>query len=324
MDGWAHNKALYISARSHGKQVSHVLIDNGSAFNICPLATLRNLGVNEELIRASNATIRAFDGMRKNVVGEIELDVLIGPVEFSIGFQVMDLPSAFGFLLGRPWIHTAGAVPSSLHQKVRFVVDGKVITVHGEMDFTAYQKSAIPYVEPEHKEEASYHSLELVAVTHAPPGTKMRAPAPSKYTLAPGKMLLAYGFIPGLGLGKNGQGIRLPLQLDTNKHRTGLGYTGESSKGLTSRSCHGRRGRGHYRARGGRGGRVNSFIGSRAWKGKINAIGSSLGQYFSERPKMLADEAIQGAAELDMSNSFLEDTVNVIIERLDEDFISPE
>ena len=39
---------------------------------------------------------------------------------------------------------------------------------------------------------------------------------------------------------------------------------------------------------------------------------------------MLADEAIQSAAELDMSNLFLEDTVNVIIERLDEDSISPE
>lgn len=82
------------------------------------------------------------------------------------------------------------------------MVDGKVITVHREMDFTAYQKSAVPYVEPERKEEASYHSLELVAVTHVPLSTKIRVLAPSQYTLAPEKMLLAYGFIPRLGLEK--------------------------------------------------------------------------------------------------------------------------
>ena len=323
IDGWAHNKALYISARSHGKQISHVLIDNGSAFNICPLATLRNLGINEELIRTSKATIRAFDGMRKDVVGEIELDIFIGPVEFSIGFQVMDLPSAFGLLLGRPWIHTAGAVPSSLHQKVRFVVDGKVVTVHGEMDFATYQKSAIPYIEPERKEEASYHSLELVAVTHAPPGTRKRVPAPSQYTLAPGKMLLAYGFVPGCGLGKNGQGIRSPLQLDTNEHRSGLGYTGGFSSSFISTGYRGRRGRGQYRGRGSQGGRVGSFIGSGPWKGRASVIGSPLAQYFSKRPKMLADETVQNAAEPDLSNPFLEDIVNVIIERLDEDSSQP-
>ena len=32
-------------------------------------------------------------------------------------------------LLGRPWIHTSGAAPSSLHQRVKYAVEGHVVTV---------------------------------------------------------------------------------------------------------------------------------------------------------------------------------------------------
>src|SRR4051812_28257377 len=35
-------------------------------------------------------------------------------------------------LLGRPWIHEAGAVTSTLHQKLKFVTNGKLVTISGE------------------------------------------------------------------------------------------------------------------------------------------------------------------------------------------------
>ena len=58
----------------------------------------------------------------------------------------------------------AGVIPSSLHQKVRFVINGKMITVHGETDFATYKESTIPYVEPEIKKEPSYHSFEMISM----------------------------------------------------------------------------------------------------------------------------------------------------------------
>ena len=57
-------------------------------------------------------------GMKKDVFGDNELEVNIGPVPFLIDFQVGDIPRTFNLLLGRPWIHMASAIPSSLHQKV--------------------------------------------------------------------------------------------------------------------------------------------------------------------------------------------------------------
>ncbi|PKI45019.1 hypothetical protein CRG98_034591 [Punica granatum] len=37
--------------------------------------------------------------------------------------KILEIPNAFSLLLGRPWIHAAGAVPSSLHQKLKFFVE---------------------------------------------------------------------------------------------------------------------------------------------------------------------------------------------------------
>ena len=41
----------------------------------------------------------------------------------------MRIPTSFNLLLGQPWIHRVGAIPSSLYQKVKFIHDGQVITI---------------------------------------------------------------------------------------------------------------------------------------------------------------------------------------------------
>ena len=79
-----------------------MLIDNGLTLNICPLATLYRLGVNEEKMLVSKSTVCTFDSMNKEVIGKVELGLLIGPLLFQVSFQVLDIPSVFNFLLGQP------------------------------------------------------------------------------------------------------------------------------------------------------------------------------------------------------------------------------
>ena len=62
----------------------------------------------------------------------------------------------------------ASAIPSSIHQKVRFVINSKMITMHGETDFTTYKESVIPYVKLEIREEPSYHSFEMIYMIQIP------------------------------------------------------------------------------------------------------------------------------------------------------------
>ena len=52
---------------------------------------------------------------RKTVIGEVDLPVKIGPSDFQITFQVMDIHPVYSCLLGRPWIREAGDVTSTLH-----------------------------------------------------------------------------------------------------------------------------------------------------------------------------------------------------------------
>ena len=62
-------------------------------------------------------------------MGTLEIELLIGLTIFVTLFQVLRIPISFNLLLGRPWIHRAGAIPYSLHQKVKFIHDGQVVVV---------------------------------------------------------------------------------------------------------------------------------------------------------------------------------------------------
>ena len=92
--------------------------------NVMPLSTLMRLLVDRSYMKHSKTVVRAFDGTRREVTGEIEIEMQIGPCTFNVEFQVMNLSSSYNCLLGRPWIHIAGAVPSTLHQKIKFVIEG--------------------------------------------------------------------------------------------------------------------------------------------------------------------------------------------------------
>ena len=109
-----------------------VLIDNGSAVNVYPLSTIKRMDIDQERIQRSNTVIRAFDGSQKEIIGMIHLPVEIGPYEFQVTFQVLDIPAAYNMLLRRPWIHSARVVPSTLHQNVKYAIDGLLVIVHGE------------------------------------------------------------------------------------------------------------------------------------------------------------------------------------------------
>ena len=73
-------------------------------------------------------------------MGTLVIDLQIGPTTFSTLFQVLRNPTSFNLLLGRPWIHRAGAIPSVLHQKVKFIHDGWVIIVQYIRDMFAYSE----------------------------------------------------------------------------------------------------------------------------------------------------------------------------------------
>ena len=84
------------------------------------------------------------------VMGTLEIKLLIGPATSVTMFQVLRIPTSFNLLLGRSWIHQVGAIPSSLHKKVKFIHEGQVVTVQSAGDVFI---SAEPVLQISHSDD---------------------------------------------------------------------------------------------------------------------------------------------------------------------------
>ncbi|KAI5404311.1 hypothetical protein KIW84_051458 [Lathyrus oleraceus] len=100
-EGRDHNLALHTSMGCKEDALSNVLVDTGSSLNVMPKSTLLKLSYQGPPMRQSGVVVKAFDGSRKTVNGEVDLPVKIGPSDFQITFQVMDIRPSYRCLLGR-------------------------------------------------------------------------------------------------------------------------------------------------------------------------------------------------------------------------------
>jgi len=77
----------------------------------------------------------------------------------------MDINPAYNCLLGCPWIHSIGVIPSTLHQKLKFVVKGHLVIVSGKEDVLVSCYSSMSYVESvEESLETDFQSFEVVSI----------------------------------------------------------------------------------------------------------------------------------------------------------------
>ena len=81
------------------------------------------------------------------VHGEVDIPIKFGTQTFESTFNVMDIRPSYSCLLGRPWIHNAGAVTSTLHQMLKYPTEGKIITVHGEEEYMVSHLNSFRYME---------------------------------------------------------------------------------------------------------------------------------------------------------------------------------
>ncbi|XP_058725876.1 uncharacterized protein LOC131597183 [Vicia villosa] len=160
-EGRNHNLALHISMNCQSDSLSNVLVDTGSSLNVMPKTTLARLSYQGMPMKFSGVVVKAFDGSRKSVIGEVNLPMTIGPHTFQITFQVMDIQAAYSCLLGRPWIHEAGAVTSTLHQKLKFVTNRKLVTISGEQALMVSHLSNFSFISADNEEGTPFQGLSL-------------------------------------------------------------------------------------------------------------------------------------------------------------------
>ncbi|XP_016747380.1 uncharacterized protein [Gossypium hirsutum] len=205
--GMGSTKALHITTRCKWYMLPRVLTDNRSALNVLPLSTLNRIPMDSSHMKTCQNVVRAFDGIERKVLGRIEIPFLIGPNTYGVDFIVMDIKPSYNCLLGRPWIHSAGAVPSSLHQKLKLVSEGRLVTINAKEGIIASITSSTLYVETDEEAmECSFWTLEFVNATFIVEGNRIPVPKISKTTIMGLQLMVRRGAVLGKGLGRYLQG----------------------------------------------------------------------------------------------------------------------
>ena len=94
-EGRDHNLALNISVNCAKDSLASVLVDTCAALNVMPKSTLIRLSIQDSPLRNNKVIVKAFDGSKKTVIGEVYLPITIGLHTFQITFQIMDIQAAY-------------------------------------------------------------------------------------------------------------------------------------------------------------------------------------------------------------------------------------
>ncbi|XP_075654890.1 uncharacterized protein LOC142625066 [Castanea sativa] len=108
------------------------MIDQGSGADVMYLDLYRGLGLKKGDLSKYDTPLMGFDGYMVIPEGQISLPVIMGGREVMVTFIVVASFSPYTAIFGRPWIHDMGAVPSTLHVKVKFQTDEGITVIRGD------------------------------------------------------------------------------------------------------------------------------------------------------------------------------------------------
>ena len=126
-----HDDALVVTLRIYGYDVKRVMIDQGNAVEIMYPDLYKGLGLKPENFTAYSSPLVSFEGKMVIPKGKIRLPMQIGTNVVEVDFIVVDAFSPYTAIMGRPQLHTLGAISSTLHQKVKYPFGDQVLEIIG-------------------------------------------------------------------------------------------------------------------------------------------------------------------------------------------------
>jgi len=131
------NDPVVISVVILGRRVYRVLVDQGSSADVMFWSTFDKLQLSPNQLWPYTGYLYGFAGDQVEVRGHIELrttftDGTTCRTE-NIRYLVVNAPSAYNILLGRPALNRIGAIASTRHMKMKLpFLDGMVITIKSD------------------------------------------------------------------------------------------------------------------------------------------------------------------------------------------------
>ena len=124
-----HDDPLVIRVVVANKTIHRVLVDNGSSIDIIFALAFKKMGIGWEKLESVNAHLRGFFE-RVLPLGLIQLVLTLGDppcqATTTVRFLVVDAPSTYNMLLGKPSPNAIKVIPSAYHMVVKFPTANEV------------------------------------------------------------------------------------------------------------------------------------------------------------------------------------------------------
>ncbi|XP_075674722.1 uncharacterized protein LOC142643880 [Castanea sativa] len=119
-----HNDPLVIALTIEGFNTKRILVDNGSSTDIMYLSAFQQLKLGPGRLRPFESPLVSFSGDRVYPKGIVTLKVTIGayPKQQTrhLDFLVVDCPSSYNVIIGRPTLNQWKATTSTYYLKIKF------------------------------------------------------------------------------------------------------------------------------------------------------------------------------------------------------------
>ena len=112
--------------------MKRVMVDQGSTAEIMYPDLYKGLSLRAEDLTPYSSPLVSFE--RKVIIpkGQIRLPMQTGSKTVKVDFIVVDAYSLYTAIIVRPWLHTLGAISSTLHQKIKYPSEGQIKEILGD------------------------------------------------------------------------------------------------------------------------------------------------------------------------------------------------
>ena len=119
-----HDDPLVIRVVVANKKLHRIIVDNGNSADIIFTSAFDKMGIGRERLEPVNANLRGFSGERVMPLGSIQLVLTLGDppcqTTTTVRFRIVDAPSTYNILLGKPSLNAIRAIPSTYHMVIKF------------------------------------------------------------------------------------------------------------------------------------------------------------------------------------------------------------
>ena len=131
-----HNDPLVIMLNIEEFNTKRILVDSGSSSDIIYLPAFQQLKLDPKRLRPFESPFVSFNGDRIYPRSIVTLTVTVGTqlrqLTHQLDFLVVDCPSSYNVIIGRPTLNRWKAATSTYCLKVKFPIDNGVGEVRGD------------------------------------------------------------------------------------------------------------------------------------------------------------------------------------------------